>query len=588
MPQNNLNPGPDAAPRSCIPAKPHPVTSLLTVTDQFSARYGKQLSVLMLVLLHLAAMRGGADPWARGFMLAHFGMFILWQPFLQGNLRLGFSAAAAIFGAAALILLGLNWWLLALWVAMLAGIVGGKVFVFQQRWIRTFYLLVLAYLVALLLLWIVPRGLSSTFLEPILQPMAMWGLPALFVVMLALRIESSEAEPQIVDLFYSMLIFLLLVGLVLGSFAFMTIGQINYGLSVSYSVLTLGAMLMALGLLWNPRAGFAGLSVFFSRYLLSVGLPLEQWLHFLAELSRSENQPQQFLRKAAQGLSKLQWVSGGVWHTPDESGEFGQKTEHSIDFRSADFELRIFSRWRPSPALAWHFNVLGHLLAQFYIAKQREVKLREQSYVQAVHETGARLTHDVKNLLQSLNVLCSAAEQENSDSAAFHAMVRRHLPAVTQRLQRTMEKLQRPTLETGRFMRPDVWWEQVQRTFQHPAVRFEANIESTTALLPRDLFESAADNLINNALEKRRIDSSVQVVVRLECGSTMRFSVTDTGKPVRPEIARGLFLGPVPSDTGYGIALYQIYRQAEAHGFGLQLTANEPGNVCFELAPRDG
>src|SRR4051812_12550277 len=68
----------------------------------------------------------------------------------------------------------------------------------------------------------------------------------------------------------------------------------------------------------------------------------------------------------------------------------------------------------PKPGPARHLHLLGQLLAEFYAAKLREEKLRETSYLQAVHETGARTTHDIKNLLQSLNVLCSVAAGENA------------------------------------------------------------------------------------------------------------------------------------------------------------------------------
>jgi hypothetical protein len=39
----------------------------------------------------------------------------------------------------------------------------------------------------------------------------------------------------------------------------------------------------------------------------------------------------------------------------------------------------------------------------------------------------------------------------------------------------------------------------------------------------------------------------------------------------------------VPSDTGYGIGLYQVARQADMLGFALRLAVNEPGEVSFEL-----
>ena len=164
-------------------------------------------------------------------------------------------------------------------------------------------------------------------------------------------------------------------------------------------------------------------------------------------------------------------------------------------------------------------------------------------------------------------------------------MIRRHLPVVTQRLQATLDKLQRPNVETGRFIRPDAWWESIQRSYVHPAVGFDAMITNATiGPMPRDLFETAADNLINNALEKRRLDPTVIVTVHFECSDRIAFSVADTGKTVSRDVVRGLFQGPVASETGYGIGLFQLYRQAEASGFKLRLLSNEPGNVCFELA----
>ena len=52
-----------------------------------------------------------------------------------------------------------------------------------------------------------------------------FGLPVLFVAMVLMPVESDSAEPQIVDFFYASFIFLLLVAVALGSFAFMTVRQ---------------------------------------------------------------------------------------------------------------------------------------------------------------------------------------------------------------------------------------------------------------------------------------------------------------------------------------------------------------------------
>jgi signal transduction histidine kinase len=346
----------------------------------------------------------------------------------------------------------------------------------------------------------------------------------------------------------------------------------------------IGGVLLFLSLAWNPRAGFSGLSMFFSRYLLSIGLPFEQWLHFLADLSRSESQPDQFLRKACSGLASLGWVTGGTWQGGTESGEFGTPTAHSVEYAGREVKIRLYSRHKTSPSLVWHFNLLGQLIAQFHLAKQRELKLQQQTYVQALHETGARMTHDVKNLLQSLNILCAAAERgPDTDPAAFNALVRRHLPVVTQRLQQTLDKLQRPQIESGRFAQAGPWWEQVRRLYQAGSVAFEGGDDTEGVLLPKELFDSALENLIQNGLEKRKLDPRVQITVTFECASALILRVCDTGRPVAEAVLRGLLRGPVPSETGYGIGLYQVARQAEGSGFQFELVANEPGRVCFEL-----
>jgi signal transduction histidine kinase len=555
----------------------------LSMSQLMLARFWRVLFLSMLVLLHLAALRGAEDLWARALMIAHFGLFIVWQPFMRGESRLTPPQTVGMLAVAAAMLFFLNWWLIALWVSLFAGIVGGKVFLFRARWLRRFYLLVLFYLVALLLVWVVPNTLLQTVPPGELQMLARYGLPVLFVVMALMPVEPDSAEtPQIIDFFYSTLIFLLLVVLSLGALAFMRVGAIDYGPALTYSLLILAGVLLLLSLAWNPRGGFAGLSMYFSRYLLSIGLPFEQWLYFLAELSQMESRPERFLREACAGLRRLPWVTGGSWHAAGESGDFGAVSKHSVEYTNPAMRLKVFTGPSLSPSLAWHFQLLGQLLGEFYIAKLREQKLQQQTYVQAVHETGARMTHDVKNLLQSLNVLCVAAEGDE-DPAKLAALIRRQLPSVTQRLQQTMDKLQRPEHESGQLVTAQSWWEAFQRGLQNRDVEFEAGDIDEAVLVPKELFDSAGDNFLQNALRKRKLDGGIKVRVGFRCRDTIELSVCDSGMAVAPEVLQGLLRGPVPSEAGYGIGLYQTARLAEILGFSIVLSANEPGNVCFTL-----
>ena len=551
----------------------------------FMVRSWRLLFVLMLVVLHVVSLRGGDDPWARALMLAHFGLFITWQPFMRGEQRLSVAQTAIIAIAAFGVLFFFNWWLLALWVSVLAGIVGGKVFLFRAPWLRRFYLVVLAYLVSLLLFWIVPGGVVKTALPSEVEMFARFGLPLLFIALALMPTEPDSAEtPQIVDFFYAIMLFLLLVVLILGAFAFMQIGHVEYAAALTFSLLLLAAVLLTLSVVWNPRAGFNGLSMYFSRYLLSIGMPFEQWLFILAELSQIETRPERFMKEATQGLARLPWVTGGFWQTGTETGEFGEVSKSSVEYTNQEMHLRVFTREKLSPSLEWHFHLLGQLLGEFYIAKLREQKLQQQTYMQAVHETGARMTHDVKNLLQSLNVLCAAAEQTRAaDSGELTALIRRQLPAITQRLQQTVDKLQKPQTDSGRYVEAGVWWAGLQRNYQNRDVEFRTGKVAATLLMPKELFDSAADNLLQNALRKRKLDTSVGVTVTFDCGDGISLDVSDSGALVAEEVLRGLLRGPVPSQGGFGIGLYQTAKMAEAGGYSLRLTANEPGKVRFTL-----
>ena len=559
--------------------------TLVRAYPMLVTRYWRPLFVAMLVLLHLTAMRGVEDVWARALMLAHFGLFILWQPFLRGEQSLTPLQLGVIALVCVLALFFWNWWLMLVWLGMLAGVVGGKVFLFQARWQRYFYLTVLLYLVSLLLIWVFPQLLPGFRQPQDLQQFTQYGLPLLFLVMLALPAEADNGEtPQVVDFFYSAFLFMIIALLVLGSFAFMTLGKVNYPVALTYSLLLIAGILLLLGLTWNPRAGFAGLAMLFSRYLLSVGLPFEQWLYFLAELSQSEAQPERFLRQACAGLGKLPWVSGGAWRSSVYSGEFGQPSKNTVEYTDRELQLRVYTRYNLSPALTWHFHLLGQLLGEFYTAKLREQKLQQQSYVQAVHETGARMTHDVKNLLQSLNVLCAVAQKEEEDSGELQALMRRQLPMITQRLQQTLDKLRRPASDNGSEVQALDWWRGLQRSYAVQKIEFSEGEIGEQAMLPREMFDSAADNLLQNALAKRRQQGDFAIRVSFACSDGARLEVCDAGHAVAAQTANELLRGPVPSEGGFGIGLYQVARHAETCGYTLVLAQNVEGKVSFVLS----
>jgi len=551
----------------------------------FSRRYWRLVVVAMLALLHVAVFRGVADTWARALLLAHLGMLLLWQPFLRAEQRVSPTQGIVLSLVAIGVMLYLDWWLLAFWVVVIAGLVGGKVYQQDAPWQRRCYLVVLAYLLALLAVAILPEIAPRREIAPEIRSSAEYLLPLAFVLIALFPAEPEPAAAaQAIDFFYSVFLMLLLVVVVLGSFTVMTLTGRPYLVALTATVfLTAGAVLL-IGLTWNPRSG-GGLRVFFARYLFSIGLPVEQWLHVLAGLSRAEASPERFLAAAVGALERLPSVAGVSWHAGESSGEAGTRTPHAVDFANRELALSVYSPYRLGPALHWHLQLLGQLLGEFYVAKLREEKLRETSYLQAVHETGARTTHDIKNLLQSLNVLCSvAAREEGGDAAQLQSLVRRQLPAIAQRLAETLERLQRPQPAAESVTAARAWWDALTRQYGGQGVEFQAGEIAAPARLPRLLFDSVADNLIRNALAKRAAQPALRIRVSLDGGAQLALRVRDNGRGVPEDIAGALFRSPIDSRAGLGIGLYQAARQAEAAGYHLALDSNTDGAVEFVLS----
>jgi len=570
------------APSPAISAARPANARLASAAWNISQRHWRFVVVAMLALLHIAVLRGTEDDWARALLLAHLGLLLLWQPFLRGEHQVSATQGLFIGVVAVAVMLWIGWWLLAFWVVVLAGLVGGKVFLHQARWQRRCYLVVLIYLLALLAIIILPEIAPRGGVAPEIRTGAEFGLPLLLLAVALMPTEAESAEAaQVIDFFYSIFLMLVLGVIILGSFTFMTLGRVPYLEALTKTVFLIAGTILILGLAWSPRTG-TGLNLFFSRYLFSIGLPVEKWLYFLAELSRTETRPERFLAEGVAGLARLPWIAGAAWGADDVRGEVGTRSEHAVVHTGEGLELTIFSRYRTSPALQWHMHLLGQLLAEFHAAKLREQMLRDSSYLQAVHETGARLTHDVKNLLQSMNVLCSVAGE--GESPDFQALVRRQLPAITQRLSATLEKLQSPgDVESQRVPLRD-WWSALTRQYQGQKVDFSATGLDAESRVPKALFEGVADNLLQNAIAKRAGGTPVRIQVSVRGGANPELRVCDSGAAATPEVARALFRAPVRSSAGLGIGLYQAARHAEACGYALSLAENRDGEVCFVLS----
>ena len=541
---------------------------------------------LMLLAAHGALAWGVEQWWQRALLLTHFGLFLIWQPMWGNESRLKAMHVMLVIAAGVFLIVSNNWWLTIFWLSVLFALIGGNV-TGQHRGERLTSLLAAVYLLSFLLTWVVPQLFPDDALPDAAVWTARYGLPLLPLAILFIKVEPSRSEtlkPVAVDLIYSLLLFLGVTVLILGSFVVKVVSQNDYVAALAQTLLVIAFLLVVVSWLWNPHARFGGLQQFLSSYFLSIGLPFETWMQSLANLADRESDPEKFLVCAVQEMTFLPWVSGVRWHGTASDGEVGEASRFNSQFSFRGVDFLIFTHSTLSPALTVHVKLLLRLLGDFYDAKRRELTQRNNAYTQAIYETGARLTHDVKNLLQSLRSLCAAVEGADADQAeALRALMQRQLPQITQRLQGTLEKLKAPAKPDSAQIEALQWWQNLKLRYDNKQVRFRRRGDPTNVSLPADLFDSIADNLIQNALNKSHTLTDFRIEVELSFDPEPRFSVCDNGAPVDAAIARRLFGGPVASRTGLGIGLYHAHQQAAQLNYGLVLQDNEPGKVCFVL-----
>ncbi|UCH46776.1 MAG: sensor histidine kinase [Betaproteobacteria bacterium] len=548
---------------------------------------------LMLLALHGGLILELSDPLARALLTTHFGLFLLWQPLWRGEQRLVVRQVVLILVAGAVLVAAGSWWLMALWISVLFSLIGGNMPGIRNVRQRIGSMLAALYLLSVLLMWVVPHLFEEQTIPPVVQATVTYGLLIPAALIFFIRPQKTERQTvYALDLFYSVLLFLLVVVLVLGSFVIKQISHGNYIVALTQTLFGIALFLIVLSLLWDPRAGFVGIGQLVTRYFLSVGIPFERWMHSLAAIAERVDDADQFAVLAAQELAVLPWVSGVRWKAVASNGEVGERTKHITEFSFGGLGIAVYTRFSPSPALVLHVRLLARLLGDYYESKVRAAQQRRNAYMQAIYETGSRLTHDVKNLLQSLRSLCNAAETSGeADAEAVRWLMRRQLPQIAQRLQITLDKLASDVSSAGEQSKAFDWWEGLKRRFAYEPVTFlETGLTpDSDGTLHAELFDSVSDNLLQNALLKRRLSPGLSITITLRArDGGYALNVCDDGEPVADSVVERLFESPVSSSkTGLGVGLYQAGRYARESSYELRLVSNEPGRVCFELAPAE-
>jgi K+-sensing histidine kinase KdpD len=224
------------------------------------------------------------------------------------------------------------------------------------------------------------------------------------------------------------------------------------------------------------------------------------------------------------------------------------------------------------------------LVENFYVAKINERELAKQAQLHAIYETGARITHDIKNLLQSMHSMI-AIIQADSDSKDPKSLVilKKQFPYFIQRLELAMNKLQTPEQSSQEQVYFRDWWRELQSFHKELDIKFVSDLKDDP-LIPVELFESIVENLLENATTKKREEHDINITVNaIAADDKISLMVLDTGKAIDDKTSSLLFKEPLASTNGLGIGLLQASKQAESYGYSLILKNNTDGNVCFEL-----
>jgi signal transduction histidine kinase len=568
-----------------------------------SARARNLTLLLALTFLFVCAQDQTAAPWRRALFFAHIGAFLLWQPLISGERSLSGSQIAMLAGIGAMLAAFFSGWVLFGWTVLVAALVGGGGLEYASRAERRFHLGAFTFVLGLVFLMVLPALLPEPLRAEAIPGRAReWSIGVLWCGLALLVAGAWRAVPAPgsrtftppYDPLHGLWILVLVLLVATCGLALMLLDRRSYLAAIGLTLGGIAALLVVVDLLWRRGGSGPGergaLALLLSRHLMSYGMPYELWLERLAILDAEEPDPERFLRSAITALGEFAPLTGARWGGALPSGSFGAASADHVesfelpgDGESAQpARITLHLRRPVSIAFAWHLKLLLQVAVQFHAAKVRERRASELRHLRAVHETGARLTHDVKNLLQSLEGLIGAAA--TLDDRDVRHLMQRQLPEIGRRLAQTLDKLQRPEATGSEDVEAGPWWEALESQYAPQSVRFEGAPPSAGARVPVPLFSAAADNLLQNALQKRKVEPGVNVRICLEAGdSGPALQVEDSGRAVAAEIAERLFRGPVESTNGLGIGLVQVARLAETQGMRIALVENRDGCVRFRL-----
>ena len=539
---------------------------------------------LMLFGLLAATLLGDNDTIAKSFLVAHFGFFLLWQPVIKPQSSFSAKQVVVLLLAIFAFIYWFNPWLNAFWTLLLLTLLTGHIF--ARGLARAAYGLAVIVLFLQLVLITTPELFNLVAISSSLK--TIFNTALLLTPLVLLFLPSSGSTSKQVDFIRGFLIVLLVIFLCMSSVLISLTANQAYMESLAISIIMLSLFLLLTSFLWTPRAGFKGIAQLLENYLLNIGGPFEQWFTHISSLeSNTSLSSANFLSASLRHLMQQHWISGIEWQTEHDNGFEGKKSSNQVMTTDKKLKLIIHTFTPVGPSLAFHSKLQLSVLTFYYRAKLQEQQIIKQAHMQAIYETGSKLTHDVKNILQSTKTMSQIINDDDAEMQEIIDVLKRQMPILNQRLNTTLEKLRLPKNRettvpptTGSILQ---WWNKLQLRYTDRHINFSSSINKDSEI-PLDIFTTVIENLLDNARSKRIREPQLEISVLLsDENGRLKLSVSDTGSAITPDIYPLLFKEVVSSHDGFGIGLYQSYELANNYGFKLNVSVNTDGNVCFTL-----
>ncbi len=558
-------------------------------------KHEHRLLGLMLITLHIVLWWDFlALPFPehlkRVVLLIHFGVFILWQPFRSRLETYHFRNMVLLGTVIALFIVFPQTWLMTLWQIILLGLMGGRDLVKPidkiVNLVTIIFLSLEIFIVNLPQLFVIEELALLYQFAPDSLLLLNYMLLSMPLTFLFISTDDNHEHRYYIDFFHGLTVSMLMIIMILGSLVIHYSGNINLLLAIFQMSLAIALFILMISWLWVVFAGEESVEPLWTRHLLNIGNAFEQWIDNLAQPHNYKNfTPQEFLRAGFEQLETIPWVSGIAWHSPYGEDILGYQDRKQVIITVQAIEVTVYAHYRINGSHYFQIKILIQLLEHFHQAKRREAAFAQQAHLQAIHETGAKVTHDIKNLLQSLHAITSVIEtSQPTQFDTTQKLLQGQLPHLTQRLKRTLDKLQKPAEFSYSNVPVSLWWSNIKARYRKSQIDFYHKIDTENVLIPEDLFDNVSENLLQNALMKRKREPELHIDVSLHIHQrNLKLIVCDDGSPIPDEIFNNLFSQPVSSRDGFGIGLYHVAKHLTHTGYSLSISENVEGQVCFEL-----